>query len=89
VPAPFPQAVLITACGSAAAGPPSGSPCAWPRFAATSTAATASRGRTRDPEGAVVGLCRVGDSGAWVFDRAGRRYRPVFHSKTGKAPRTA
>lgn len=36
-----------------------------------------------DPEGAVVGLCRVGDSGAWIFDRAGRQYRPVFRSKTG------
>lgn len=35
------------------------------------------------PEGPVVELCRIGDSGAWTLDRAGGRYRHLFPTKTG------
>jgi serine/threonine protein phosphatase PrpC len=40
------------------------------------------------PEGAVVELCRVGDSGAWVLDRVrepydARLFVPLFATKTG------
>lgn len=35
------------------------------------------------PDGPVVQLCRVGDSGAWLLDRPHGRYRPLFPSKTG------
>ena len=33
--------------------------------------------------GLVVELFRVGDSGAWLLDRVGGGYRPLFSSKTG------
>ncbi|MEV7026351.1 protein phosphatase 2C domain-containing protein [Kitasatospora sp. NPDC093558] len=36
-----------------------------------------------DPDGPVVALCRIGDSGAWLLDRPHRRYHPLFHPKTG------
>ncbi|XCM30666.1 protein phosphatase 2C domain-containing protein [Streptomyces parvus] len=35
------------------------------------------------PEGATVELCRVGDSAAWLLDRADGAYRPLFRTKTG------
>ncbi|MGW4379987.1 protein phosphatase 2C domain-containing protein [Kitasatospora sp. NPDC004531] len=35
------------------------------------------------PEGPVVELCRIGDSGAWLLDGRQAAYRPVFPSKTG------
>jgi hypothetical protein len=34
------------------------------------------------PEGARVELCRIGDSGAWLLDRAEGTYRPLFGAKT-------
>ncbi|MBY8869660.1 protein phosphatase 2C domain-containing protein [Streptomyces sennicomposti] len=36
-----------------------------------------------DPAGPVAELCRVGDSGAWVLDRAAGRYQALFGAKTG------
>ncbi|MFF3919426.1 protein phosphatase 2C domain-containing protein [Streptomyces sp. NPDC001852] len=35
------------------------------------------------PAGPVAEICRVGDSGGWVLDSAGGRYRPLFGPKTG------
>ncbi|CAG7623116.1 protein phosphatase 2C domain-containing protein [Actinacidiphila bryophytorum] len=35
------------------------------------------------PEGPVVEVCRVGDSGAWALDRASGRYQQLFPTKTG------
>ncbi|MBO1419082.1 protein phosphatase 2C domain-containing protein [Streptomyces sp. FH025] len=35
-----------------------------------------------DPAGPVVELCRIGDSGAWLLDRANGRYHPLFRSGT-------
>ncbi|CAM4156499.1 protein phosphatase 2C domain-containing protein [Nocardiopsis rhodophaea] len=36
-----------------------------------------------DPAGPTAELCRIADSVAWVLDRSGCRYRPLFGSKTG------
>ncbi|GAB2722831.1 protein phosphatase 2C domain-containing protein [Kitasatospora kifunensis] len=40
-----------------------------------------------DPQGAVVELCRIGDSSAWLLNRSQGHYQPVFATKTdGDAP---
>lgn len=36
-----------------------------------------------DPGGPIVELCRIGDSGAWILDRARGSYKPLFQTKTG------
>ncbi|WP_280311166.1 protein phosphatase 2C domain-containing protein [Nocardia abscessus] len=36
-----------------------------------------------DPEGPVVDVFRIGDSGAWILDHADTVYNPLFRSKTG------
>ena len=35
-----------------------------------------------DPDGPIAELFRIGDSGAWIFDRADGRYSPLFDPKT-------
>ncbi|MFF7194570.1 protein phosphatase 2C domain-containing protein [Streptomyces sp. NPDC008079] len=35
------------------------------------------------PEGPLVELCRIGDSGAWALDRSRGQYLPLFPTKTG------
>lgn len=35
------------------------------------------------PEGPVVEVCRIGDSGAWALDRASGQYLHLFPTKTG------
>ncbi|WP_327098933.1 protein phosphatase 2C domain-containing protein [Nocardia vinacea] len=36
-----------------------------------------------DPEGPVVDVFRIGDSGAWILDHADISYHPLYRSKTG------